>query len=57
MYREMLEAGGPTFDTVFRHLVDKPEETCLVHCTGMKFYSSGLPLSGVQSNFVPSWKG
>ncbi len=34
LYDEILTIASSSFDTIFRHIVDKPDEPCLVHCTG-----------------------
>ncbi|KAJ6534015.1 protein-tyrosine phosphatase-like protein [Mycena vulgaris] len=36
LYHEILEIGGPAFEKVFRHLLDRPDEPCLIHCTAGK---------------------
>ncbi|KAF7362496.1 TYR-PHOSPHATASE-2 domain-containing protein [Mycena venus] len=36
LYHEILEIGGPAFEQVFRHMLDKPDEPCLIHCTAGK---------------------
>jgi len=35
-YARTLESGGPAFETILKHLRDKPDEPCLVHCTAGK---------------------
>lgn len=34
IYDEILTIGAPSYERIFRHIIDKPEEPCLVHCTG-----------------------
>ncbi|ESK87858.1 protein tyrosine serine phosphatase [Moniliophthora roreri MCA 2997] len=36
IYQSILELGGPAFEIILRHLLDKPDELCLVHCTAGK---------------------
>ncbi|KAJ7645969.1 protein-tyrosine phosphatase-like protein [Mycena polygramma] len=36
LYHEILEMGGPAFEQVFRHMIERPEEPCLIHCTAGK---------------------
>ncbi|KAJ6631341.1 protein-tyrosine phosphatase-like protein [Mycena sp. CBHHK59/15] len=36
LYHEILEMGGPAFEKVFRHMLDRPDEPCMIHCTGGK---------------------
>ncbi|KAJ6488236.1 protein-tyrosine phosphatase-like protein [Mycena vitilis] len=36
LYHEILEMGGPAFELVFRHMLERPEEPCLIHCTAGK---------------------
>ncbi|KAJ7496580.1 protein-tyrosine phosphatase-like protein [Mycena latifolia] len=36
LYHEILEIGGPAFEKVFRHMLDRPDEPCLIHCTAGK---------------------
>ncbi|EEB89246.1 hypothetical protein MPER_12680, partial [Moniliophthora perniciosa FA553] len=36
IYQSILELGGPAFETILRHLLNKPDEPCLVHCTAGK---------------------
>ncbi|KAK7052863.1 hypothetical protein VNI00_004182 [Paramarasmius palmivorus] len=36
LYQNILELGGPAFETILKHLLDKPDEPCLVHCTAGK---------------------
>ncbi|PAV24021.1 tyrosine serine phosphatase [Pyrrhoderma noxium] len=36
LYSGILENGGPAFETVLRHLKDRPGEPCLIHCTAGK---------------------
>ena len=33
-YAKMLEEGAGSFEVIFKHLKDKPDEPCLLHCTG-----------------------
>jgi hypothetical protein len=44
LYSEILDAGGPAFGAIFRHVRDSPHGGFLFHCTGV--------LSG-QTNHVP----
>ncbi|KAA1469502.1 hypothetical protein DENSPDRAFT_835137 [Dentipellis sp. KUC8613] len=34
LYDGILDHGGPAFGTIFRHIKDRPDEPCLIHCTG-----------------------
>ncbi|KAG7091309.1 hypothetical protein E1B28_010354 [Marasmius oreades] len=34
IYTEILELGGPAFEKILRHMIEKPDEPRLVHCTG-----------------------
>ncbi|KAJ7647914.1 protein-tyrosine phosphatase-like protein [Roridomyces roridus] len=36
LYHEILESAGPAFEKVFRHMLDKPDQPCLIHCTAGK---------------------
>ncbi|KAI0042286.1 hypothetical protein FA95DRAFT_1525503 [Auriscalpium vulgare] len=36
LYSEILDAGGPTFGTILRHVRDKPQSSFLFHCTAGK---------------------
>ncbi|KAJ7744674.1 protein-tyrosine phosphatase-like protein [Mycena metata] len=36
LYHEILEIGGPAFEMVFRHMLERPDEPCLIHCTAGK---------------------
>ncbi|KAK0459275.1 protein-tyrosine phosphatase-like protein [Desarmillaria tabescens] len=36
VYEEILTIAGPAFNAILRHLIDKPEEPILVHCTAGK---------------------
>ncbi|KAJ7286863.1 protein-tyrosine phosphatase-like protein [Mycena rebaudengoi] len=36
LYQEILDLGGPAFEKVLRHMLDRPEEPCLIHCTAGK---------------------
>ncbi|KAF8161798.1 protein-tyrosine phosphatase-like protein [Mycena galopus ATCC 62051] len=36
LYREILELGGCAFERVFRHMLNRPDEPCLIHCTAGK---------------------
>ncbi|KAJ7478632.1 protein-tyrosine phosphatase-like protein [Mycena galericulata] len=36
LYQEILDSAGPAFEKVFRHMLDRPEEPCLFHCTAGK---------------------
>ncbi|TFY78009.1 hypothetical protein EWM64_g6003 [Hericium alpestre] len=36
LYSEILDAAGPAFGTIFRHVRDKPKENFLFHCTAGK---------------------
>ncbi|KAF5365983.1 hypothetical protein D9758_006674 [Tetrapyrgos nigripes] len=36
LYQEMLECGAGAYETIFRHLIERPDELCLVHCTAGK---------------------
>ncbi|KIY63706.1 hypothetical protein CYLTODRAFT_432849 [Cylindrobasidium torrendii FP15055 ss-10] len=36
IYEEILTVGAPSYERIFRHIIDKPEEPCLVHCTAGK---------------------
>ncbi|KAJ7350862.1 protein-tyrosine phosphatase-like protein [Mycena albidolilacea] len=36
LYHEILEIGGSAFEQVFRHMLDRPSEPCLIHCTAGK---------------------
>ncbi|KAJ7125423.1 protein-tyrosine phosphatase-like protein [Mycena epipterygia] len=36
LYHEILEMGGPAFEKVLRHMLDRPDEPCLIHCTAGK---------------------
>lgn len=36
IYTEILELGGPAFETIFRHIIAHPDEPFLVHCTAGK---------------------
>ncbi|KAJ7133693.1 protein-tyrosine phosphatase-like protein [Mycena crocata] len=36
LYHEILEMCGPGFEKVFRHMLDRPNEPYLIHCTAGK---------------------
>ncbi|KAG7091308.1 hypothetical protein E1B28_010354 [Marasmius oreades] len=36
IYTEILELGGPAFEKILRHMIEKPDEPRLVHCTAGK---------------------
>ncbi|KAJ7686059.1 protein-tyrosine phosphatase-like protein [Mycena rosella] len=36
LYHEILEMGGPAFEMVLRHMLERPDEPCLIHCTAGK---------------------
>ncbi len=36
LYTQILDHGGPTIGFILRHIVDKPTEGCLFHCTAGK---------------------
>ncbi|KAF9009833.1 hypothetical protein BDZ89DRAFT_1078291 [Hymenopellis radicata] len=66
---ELLMIASSSFDTIFRHIVDKPDEPCLVHCTAGKdrtgvFFALLLMVLGVSDEdiakdlcFDDGWSG
>ena len=34
LYTQILDNGGVAFSEILKHVRDKPEESCLFHCTG-----------------------
>jgi len=36
LYSQILDHGGPSFGAVLRHIIDKPSEGILFHCTAGK---------------------
>ena len=34
LYSEILDAGGPAFGSILRHVRDSPNDGFLFHCTG-----------------------
>jgi len=36
LYQEILASAGKAFEPVFRHVIENPEEPCLIHCTAGK---------------------
>ena len=34
LYTQILDAGGPAFAEVFKHVRDHPDDGILFHCTG-----------------------
>ncbi|KAK7436534.1 hypothetical protein VKT23_000384 [Stygiomarasmius scandens] len=36
LYHEMLELGAGSYEKILRHLIEHPDELCLVHCTAGK---------------------
>jgi len=35
LYAEILDAGGPAFAAILRHVRDSPNEAFIFHCTGV----------------------
>lgn len=44
LYTEILEAGGPAFGSILRHVRDKPREGFIFHCTGWWDFYCILPV-------------
>lgn len=38
LYSSILIKGAPAFETILKHFRDKPDEPCLVHCTGTSLH-------------------
>ncbi|CAL1700431.1 unnamed protein product [Somion occarium] len=36
LYSQILENGGPAFGHILRHVRDRPNEACIIHCTAGK---------------------
>lgn len=36
LYSDMLEMAGPAYERIFKHLIERPNEAFLVHCTAGK---------------------
>ncbi|THV06664.1 hypothetical protein K435DRAFT_773023 [Dendrothele bispora CBS 962.96] len=36
LYHEILELGAGAYEVIFKHLIERPNELCLVHCTAGK---------------------
>ena len=34
LYSEILDAGGPAFGAILRHVRDSPNDAFIFHCTG-----------------------
>lgn len=44
LYSEILDAGGPAFGSILRHVRDSPNDGFLFHCTGALPTLSSTPL-------------
>jgi hypothetical protein len=57
LYSEILDAGGPAFGAILRHVRDSPNDAFIFHCTGalsalrdsllLKSHSAGKDRTGI----------
>jgi hypothetical protein len=57
LYSEILDAGGPAFGAILRHVRDSPNDAFIFHCTGafsalrdrllLKIYPAGKDRTGI----------
>lgn len=52
LYSEILDAGGPAFGSILRHVRDNPQEGFIFHCTGSFNHECARTPSLLWSNYL-----
>lgn len=56
LYSEILDAGGPAFGSILRHVRDSPNDGFLFHCTGALHTSINYLVTNNRFLFVVAGK-